>query len=166
MPAPPNKKDSGLDALGNPYLPGEPLPKPDVVEKNSDTAWAMFEAIRDGTHEEFPSTSRDTLDEPKRAPKAKAILPLTSDEVMFEARRNNRVCPMPSHWVRLYQALQEFGPDAPAPIAVAAWKTTPPLQMRARLRTQVDWAADHGALDAMFAFLRQLPEDKWHHMGD
>jgi hypothetical protein len=164
MPAPP-KKDP--NAIGKPYNPGEPLPKPDVVEKNSDTAWAMFQAIQDGTHEEFPSTSRDTLDLPvTRGPKEKAIKPLTDDEVMFEARRNNRVCPMPSHWLQLHQILQQHGAGAPPPVDLSAWQTTPPLEKRTRLRSQVDWAAEHGALEPMFTFFRALPEDQWHHMGD
>ena len=168
MKPPSKKKDTSIDALGRTYHPGEPLPAPEVDEKNTDTAWDIFQALQDGTHQDFPTTTRETLDARRHPRLAKAALkPLTMEEVMFEARRNNRVCPLPSHWQRLQQLLrQQAGTEPPPPIEVAAWRSIPSLNKRLCLRNQVQWAWEHRVLEAMFAFLRDLPEDKWHHMGD
>ena len=168
MKPPSKSKDTTTDALGGPYHPGEPVPVPDVKERNTDTAWALFEALQDGTHQEFPSTTQETLEANLDPRLAKvALKPLTMEEVIFEARRNNRVCPMPSQWRRLQDLLrQQGGAEPPAPIGVAAWRSTSSLNKRLCLRNQVEWAGEHRMLDAMFAFLRELPEDKWQHMGD
>lgn len=170
-PPPPIKKDAappaGGNDLGKTFHPGEPLPKPQVVEKDSDTAWAMFQALQDGAPaENYATTARDSLDAPSPRPDTRGLKPLSMDEVMFEARRNNRVCPMPSHWQRLFDLLKQAGPGLPPPVGVTEWRGTSSLNKRLILRNQVQWAWENGALEAMFAFLRELPEEKWHHMGD
>ena len=164
---PPAKKETSVDALGRTYHPGEPLPSPQVDERDTDTAWAIFQALQDGSHQDFPTTTRETLELQGARPGLPALKPLTMEEVMFEARRNNRVCPMPSHWKRLNELLQQQAGAAPPPgIEVTAWRNTPSLNKRLCLRNQVQWAWEHKVLEFMFAFLRDLPEDKWHHMGD
>jgi hypothetical protein len=176
------KKDSKPtrpDSLARPFLPGEAIPAPEVVEKNSDSSWALFQALQEEfapTHRTGPagldspggldSTQRDPLPPAAAAPAASLAAP-TREQVMFEARRNNRVCPQPAFWNRLCQLLQkETGQVPPPPVAPAAWADTPSLSKRIALRAQVEWAAAHGALLPMYAYFRLLPEDKWHHMGD
>ncbi len=161
-PAPPAATD-----FGKGFLPGEPLPRPQVIENDSDTAWAMFQALQQGlTPDTFATTARDNIEPPAAAEERRGLKPLTMDEVMFEARRNNRVCPLPSHWQRLHELLQRAGPDAPPPVSLQEWRATSSLNKRLWLRNQVQWAWENRCLEQLFAFLRELPEDKWHHMGD
>jgi|GEM_PF-1120980 len=39
---------SGLTGLGELYVPGDALPQPDVVEKNSDSVWALWSDVVEG----------------------------------------------------------------------------------------------------------------------
>lgn len=162
-----DSKDTRPDSLGRTYAPGDPLPAPEVVEKDTDTSWALFQALQEGgvdTQQAFPTTQADTLEAPAQRP---ASAGPGLEEVMFEARRNNRVCPLPAFWNRLCQLLQkETGKEPPPPVSPAAWGTTPSLTKRIALRAQVEWAGTNGALLPMYAYFRMLPEDKWHHMGD
>jgi hypothetical protein len=159
------KNPKSPDALGKTYHPGEPLPAAEVVENDSHSAWALFQAMQDGTHDGFPTTTRSTLEDCV-ANEPRQLKPLTADEVLYEARRNNRVCPMPSHWQKLHELLAQLtGAQPPAPVSVTEWRSTPPQNKRTRLRPQVVWAAEYKMLDPLFAFLRELPEDKWFHMG-
>ncbi|MDB5872895.1 MAG: hypothetical protein JWQ07_2337 [Ramlibacter sp.] len=92
-------------------------------------------------------------------------------EVMAEARRNNRMCPQPVQWQQLYELLpdKKEGPrgwEPPQPLGGAAWAATPALAKRMCLRDHIEWADAHGALDAVHAFLKNLTEEQWHHLGD
>jgi hypothetical protein len=58
------------------------------------------------------------------------------------------------------------GARPPPPLVGAAWAATPPLSKRMCLRDQVEWADAHGCLDAIYALLKDVPEDQWHHMGE
>lgn len=161
------KKNPAQD-FGDTFLPGQPLPAPEAVEKDSPSAWALFQAIQDGTHDDFPQTQRGTTTLPSTRRKVpRSLKPVTVEEVLFEARRNNRVCPMPSHWQKMHETLREqnSGEAPPAPIDVAAWRSIGDLDKRSCLRKQVEWAADKNCLEAFFTLLKALPEEKWHHMG-
>ncbi len=162
----PKKKKSAPDPLAKPWHEGDPVPVPDVVEKNSDTSWAMFEALQQGKASDFEPTKRSgpaPLDGHGGRGAAAAGL----EEVMFETRRNNRVCPQHAFWLRLCQLLQkETGGSPPPPIGSNAWATTPSLTKRVAMRILVEWAGENNALPPMLAYLRMLPEDKWVHMGD
>lgn len=41
-PTPTARAASGLTRPGELYLPGDALPQPDVVEKNTDSVWALW----------------------------------------------------------------------------------------------------------------------------
>lgn len=78
---------------------------------------------------------------------------------------------MPQQWNQLYKMLPDkrrkgAGWEPPLPLFLAAWWDMPALTKMLRLREHLRWAADHGCLPAVFEFLRQLPEDQWHHVGD
>jgi hypothetical protein len=50
---------SGPTIRGEPYLPGDALPEPEVVEKNTDSVWALWSDMVEGTPEPTPSSDKD-----------------------------------------------------------------------------------------------------------
>lgn len=86
-------------------------------------------------------------------------------------RADGRVCPVPTRWHELWELLPDRhraggGWEPPLPLILAAWWTTPALAKMLRLQEHIRWAADHGALEAVDAFLRSLPDDEWARIGD
>lgn len=122
-------------------------PLPDVVESNTETVWKMFLQL-DTQH----AAGGDGV---------------SVADVMAQARRFNRICPVEPQWLRLQAMLAECGgSDAPPAVQGAAFRTMPALAKRAALRDQVEWAADRGCLTQVHDFLRSLSEDNWTYMGD
>jgi hypothetical protein len=137
----------------------------DVVEKNTDTSWALFQALQ-GQHEHGFEKTRPTGLPANGAPGATPEH-VTIDDVLVEARRNNRVCPLPAIWQRLYAYLPNTGPHlAKVPATHAEWAQVPALQKRARLREHIEWAASQGVLRQVYEALKKLPENRWHHIGE
>jgi hypothetical protein len=137
----------------------------EVVEKSSETAWAMFQAIQGQSERGFVQTR------PTRLAAVAEAKPLqedvTVDDVLVEVRRNNRVCPLPAIWQRLYAYLPNTGPHlAKVPASPAEWAQVPSLEKRARLRGHIEWAAAQGVLPQVYQALRKLPEKRWYHMGE
>jgi hypothetical protein len=119
----------------------------EVLEKDTETAWGMFQSLQE-------EQSRPPPGEP------------TVDDVLEIIRRNNRVCPKPSVWKKLYDYLpNKTAQLVPFPATAQEWTMTPPLQKRARLRAHVEWAAEQGVLKQVHKALEGLPEEKWDHMG-
>ena len=186
------RRPRGLD---EPYQPGDAIPVPEAVERNTDTDWALFSDLAAKQEARFAETAPASLpmalsdeergyagtvpaalgprgaaaeDIPRPKPAAKAP---TVDEVMALVRRNNRVCPIPARWLQLYNLLpgkrhNPLGWQPPPPLTGPAWAGTPPLSKRMCLRDHIEWAATHGALQAVYSYLETLPEAEWHHMGD
>lgn len=179
--------------FGAPWLPGDRLPSAQAVERSSDSAWALFNALSAGQPESFPATQPSSLpaklgadaQPPQYAntepaglpmrrsaplPPAARLAPTVSlDQVLLEARKSNRVCPRPAHWQVFYELLlggQESRAGLTPPIPMAAWRSTPSLSKRMCLREQIEWAAANGRLAEAYAFIKKLPEDQWQHMGD
>ena len=139
-------------------------PGVEVLEKNTETAWGMFQTLQEQHHRSFGETAPAGIPEPQAPPAAGEV---TLDDVLAEIRRNNRVCPKPSVWKKLYDYLPNKTPQlASIPATVQEWTMTPPLQKRARLRQHIEWAATQGVLKQVHKALAALPEDKWYHMGD
>lgn len=95
----------------------------------------------------------------------------TLEEVLTEVQKNNRVCPQPQRWQQLFDMLPNkqrkgAGWKPPLPLILAVWCDTPAMLKMLRLREHVDWAVSHGCLDEVYLFLRELPEDQWHHIGE
>jgi hypothetical protein len=131
-------------------------PLPEVVESNSETSWNAFLQAQ-------ASQERSLATRPRGAPEAT----LSVQEVMSEARRNNRICPRVPHWQALCALLGELtGAQPPGAISGNEAKQAPPLVKRIRVRDQVEWAARHGQLPQVLRFFQSLPEDRWHHMQD
>ena len=96
---------------------------------------------------------------------------VTLDVVLAEAQKNRRVCPQPQRWNELYQMLPDTrrkggGYEPAAPLILAAWWDTPAMLKMLRLREHIEWAERHGALDKVHAFLSEMPESEWLHLGE
>jgi hypothetical protein len=174
-------------ATGEHYLPGDPIPAPDALEKNSDSIWDLWHRTHSAHEASFAETAPATVSakdpaDPRFAatepaglaqarPRAAAPRPLpaeppTVDEAMLEARRNNRVCPLPERWLELFEMLPNRKPNRPTPPLVGpAWKATPSISKRMCLREHLEWAEASGNLAQVLDYLKQLPEEEWLHMG-
>jgi hypothetical protein len=145
---------------------GDPAGGVEVRERNNDTGWALFEALQNQHERGFDETARAGL--PDDAPTGRpADTELTVDDVLVEVRRNNRVCPVPAAWKKLFDYLPNKTSDlVPAPRTPQEWMQIPALQKRAILRSHIEWAAAQGVLKNVHKALIALPDDKWHHMGE
>lgn len=56
---PDQRSASGLTRPGELYLPGDALPVPDVVEKNTDSVWALWSDMVEGESEPAPPGDKD-----------------------------------------------------------------------------------------------------------
>lgn len=84
---------------------------------------------------------------------------------------NGRVCPLPSHWQRIWELLPDrrqvgAGYEPPPPLILGGWWYSSNLEKMLRLRAHIEWAALRGALDTVGTALRSLAEDEWHHLND
>jgi hypothetical protein len=155
-------KDSARS--GAPRMLGAEPIEVDVVEKDTETSWALFEALRHQHQRGFERTTAASLD-PPAAPRANADL--TLDDVLVEIRRNNRVCPLPKVWQRLYEFLPNKSEALPpVPGTAQEWGRMSALQKRTRFKEHIEWAAAQGVLKQVYAALGRLPEDRWYHMGE
>ena len=94
----------------------------------------------------------------------------TSHSLIAFCRENNRVCPMQQSWNSLFEMLPNrkrtaLGWEPALPLVLEAWENTPGPLKTLRLAEHIEWAAEHGALDRVAAFLRGLPEGDWLHAG-
>lgn len=193
MAKPPQKPGRPRTALDLPYEVGDLIPKPEVVERDGDSAWAMFNALVEQHDAKFADTvpglpgnipfAPSTQDPAYAATKpmglptskdgdaAPAIAKLSLDLVMVEARRKNRVCPRPRRWQQLYDMLPgktvvNGQPQPPAPTIGPAWNVVAPLAKRLCFREHLEWADRHGKLVEVFALMQSLTEEEWFHMED
>jgi hypothetical protein len=136
----------------------------EVLEKDTDTSWAAFQALQNEHEQGFKTTQPVTLPD---AAAARAGGTLGVEDVMQEVRRNNRLCPKPLVWQRLYEWLPHKGPQLPpVPATRAEWEQLSPMQKRSRLREHIEWAAVQGVLQKVHEALKALPEERWHHIGE
>jgi hypothetical protein len=96
---------------------------------------------------------------------------ITLEVVLAEAQKNRRVCPQPQRWQELYEMLPgkrrtDSGWEPPLPLILSGWWATPALAKILCVRSQLEWAEVHGVLAWVYDFLRSLPEDEWHHLGE
>lgn len=157
--------------LVNPFAPSTRLP--DVVETDSESAWAQFHDLAARHDAGFAATVHSPLADAQKQSTDAAQVPehehahATLDQVMVEARRLNRVCPLPMQWIRFYALLPDRRPGVPPPpMHGRTWDESSPLGKRMVLRDQIEWAAARGGLDIVLAYLRSLREEDWHHMGE
>ena len=133
------------------------------------TAPASLQAAH-GTHREwFAATQPSPLQPaaPTPAP-ARPRNELTLEQVLQEARRNNRICPKPDKWMSMYALLAANAKEAslpPPPLTGVVWERTPAMPKRMSFIEHVEWAAANGCLPAVHAFLKSLKEADWHYMS-
>ena len=188
-PAGRSRVRSGLDL---PYQPGDAIPKPEVVERTGDSAWAQFNDLIDqqdakfadtvpGMQQPFAASTQDPMFAPTRPIGLSAerndaspdAIPatITLDVVMLEARKRNRVCPRPRRWLQVYEMLpnkhEVNGRQHPPPPMVGpVWNSEAPLAKRLCFREHLEWAERHGALIEVFAIMKSLTEEEWFHMDE
>jgi hypothetical protein len=177
----------------DPYAEGDLIPTPEAVENSGESVWALFSEIAQQHDNRFadtaPAPRSVTLPaagevpgwaKTRPMPKGMSLPParrfdsqplFTLDAAMLVARRNNRVCPRPERWEEFSALLPSRktmrGVEAPpAPMTGAAWAVTPPLTKRLCFREQIEWAESHGVLENVMAFMQQLREEDWLHMGE
>jgi hypothetical protein len=95
----------------------------------------------------------------------------SAESLIAYSHENNRVCPLPPLWHQLWEMLpgrEQVGAGwrPPLPLILAAWHDTPAILKMLRLAEHIQWAAEHGALEPVARFLRELPEADWHHLGE
>jgi len=190
MTTPHRKPPAPKKGLDRPFVPGDSIPAPLVVEKSAESGWALWEEINKQQERRFADTQPVSPDSvsltgeergwartapvelPPREGMARPKAPVLSiDAAMLVARRNNRVCPRPELWEELYRLLQSHqaalkAPKPPAPATGSAWAVTPSLTKRLCFREQVEWADRHGVLETVMQFMVRLDEAQWFHMGD
>jgi len=95
-------------------------------------------------------------------------MPETPQSLLAFCRENQRVCPMPDRWNTLFEMLPQrkrtaIGWEPALPLNLEAWDHTPAALKTLRLAEHIEWAAQHGALDAVAQYLRALPDEDWLH---
>ncbi len=95
-------------------------------------------------------------------------MPETPQSLIAFCRGNHRVCPMPDRWNALFEMLPQrkrtaIGWEPALPLNLEAWDHTPAALKTLRLAEHIEWAAQHGALDAVAHYLRALPDEDWLH---
>lgn len=93
----------------------------------------------------------------------------SAQSLLDYCRENNRACPMPQRWNALWKMLPKLGGEygqPPLPLILAAWHDTPAMLKMIRLAEHIEWAAKHGDIDQISAYLKQLPESDWFHIGE
>ena len=182
---PPAKRD-GLD---QPWHAADPIPVPDAVHRDGESAWALWNEVSDKHEAGFaptaPMTAPGTLapgggawapTQPGRgvplqpAPRPQPPL-FTLEALILVARKNNRVCPRPERWTEFFAMLPprktlRGQQHPPVPVTGPAWGVTPPLGKRLCFREQIEWAERAGLLEAAMAFMQSMREDEWLHIGD
>jgi hypothetical protein len=184
-------RDSSPDREQTSYSDLDRADPAQARETDSDSAWAQFEKLNEpAPATNFGATQPASMPmplpegDPRYAPTVPAALTkdtvpadlprssvqhVTLSEALTEARRNNRVCPQPAAWQRLYEMLpgkKQVGRGwQPAPpMTGTAWKETRSLAKRMCLRDHIEWADKKGCLDQVHAYLKSLPDSDWHYM--
>ena len=80
---------------------------------------------------------------------------------------DGRVCPQPYHWNKLWEMLPDrkrLGSvwEPPPPLILGAWRDASAGAKRMRLFDHIRYAADHGVLDQVDRYLRDLNPDQWY----
>lgn len=191
--ATPAARTPSTPAASDPYAALDPIPRPDAQEKSTETAWALFQELHQTQERRFAETvpmsaaqALQTLPRPLPAWTAAPVAPaaamvaqapatapagLTLEDLLLEARRNNRICPQQAGWRALYALLPgkrqgAKGWEPPLPSTGPAWASTGAMSKRLALRDHLQWAVDHGGAARILEFMRQLPEAAWLHVGD
>lgn len=85
---------------------------------------------------------------------------------------NNRLCPNPQKWNDLFGRLKNKkqkpsgGWEPSAPLILAAWYDTMPIEKQIRFKEHIQWAFDNGQIEEIGDYLKSLSESDWIHFGE
>lgn len=90
------------------------------------------------------------------------------ETLVRESFINGRVCPIPKKWNELYKLIinKTNRNDLPVPLILNAWIDSPNVMKELRLKEQLEFAYDNGAIKEVKLFLSNLDETEWHHLED
>lgn len=97
---------------------------------------------------------------------------VTIEEVIDYCKVNDRICPMPQLWNKLYQMLKNTrqisgGGWQPAlPLILQVWYDASAMSKQLRLMEHLRWAEKENQLNQIFSYLRSLKEEEWFHLND
>jgi hypothetical protein len=96
---------------------------------------------------------------------------MSIEELSALCTENGRICPQPQRWNELYKLLPNTnqvgaGWAPPLPLIQGGWWHSSDSEKQQRLAVHIRWAAEHGALDAVAAYLASLKEDDWYHTAE
>ena len=86
--------------------------------------------------------------------------------------KNNRVCPQPRVWNKLWEKLKDkervgtAGWNPALPLILAAWWDSSDNSKKQRLIDHINWAENKGQLAAISNYLYKLTEAEWYHRDD
>ncbi|MEJ8836079.1 hypothetical protein [Ramlibacter sp. AN1133] len=150
------------------------MPSPEARE-GGHSLWELWREAARGFDAAFAPTQPSQAGEvcigsaaPLAGPSVPVPHPPTAEALVLAARHNNRVCPRPGPWARLYEALggARYQDLPPPPVQPWQWAALSSLEKRLRFRAHIDWAARHRRLKPLAAFMNGLPEEDWLHMGE
>ena len=101
-------------------------------------------------------------EQPKR--KGERMMDTTEklEKLMDYVQEEGRICPREAAWITLWKMLPAAeGEIPPEPYRQTEGSYRPTLIKVVLLREQLNYAARHGVLDEVDAFLRSLPADEW-----
>lgn len=106
------------------------------------------------------------------AKKIRDLILFTDKAKLIEyVKANNRICPQPLQWNKMYQMLKNTkriggGWEPAAPLILAAWWETSAIQKMFRFIDHIEWAEKNGQLEEIAKFIYDLKEIEWHHLGE
>lgn len=170
---------------------GDSMPLPEVVQKESDSAWELWNQVSEQHEARFANTEPAPAGQPAEetgwantAPAGQLqkggppprIQVQTQPAVCLEAalkiaRRNNRVAPRQQQWQQLVAMLPPRktvrGTEQPPPaITGPAWAATPERAKRLCFREHLEWAERVAVLQQVMDFMEATPEEEWLHAGE
>lgn len=141
---------------------------PDAVEDSSETVWAEFQSLRSRFHGPVRLSASASPVRRRPLPNQRQVVDPTVADVMAICRCNDRVCPLPAVWEKMFLHLpvERRGVAvlrAPFPIPRRQWNLVADLLKQERLHEQFIWAHEHGGLFGVQRFLVEMGETEWHH---
>ena len=85
---------------------------------------------------------------------------------MDELLINNRICPKPQQWNKLWEIIQSKTDEKiSAPLILAAWWETTDEEKLGRFKYHLNSVEKLNLLNEVLIFLQTLNETDWHHKG-
>jgi len=86
-------------------------------------------------------------------------------ELIEFSKQNNRICPQPQIWNKLYEKLKNkersgSGWKPSLPLILGAWGYTSDLEKQKRFQEHLKWADDHNQLQEIIDFVESLTESQ------